>query len=157
VLDISKIEAGAMAIECADEPIRDMLSFSYGWFQSDGNEKNISLMLDIHSQLPRLIYTDSRRLQQILRNLISNAIKFTVEGSVTIKVEPASSAGGRLRTICRKTDPVIAFRVIDTGVGIDGPSQSVIFEAFQQADGSINRKYGGTGLGLAISRQLSTF
>lgn len=154
VLDISKIEAGAMAIECADEPIRDMCHSLMAGFKAMANEKNISLLLEIHSQLPRLIYTDSRRLQQILRNLISNAIKFTVEGSVTIEVEPATSGWAAASTHLSKTDLAIAFRVIDTGVGIDEPSQSVIFEAFQQADGSINRKYGGTGLGLAISRQL---
>lgn len=154
VLDISKIEAGAMAIERTDEPIRDMCHSLVAGFKAMAVEKNISLILDIHPQLPRFINTDGRRLQQILRNLISNAIKFTVKGSVTVKVEPASSGWGAASTQFSETDPAIAFRVIDTGVGIDKSNQSVIFEAFQQADGSINRKYGGTGLGLAITRQL---
>ena len=101
------------------------------------------------------MFTDSKRLQQVMKNLLSNAFKFTHQGSVTLTMS-RSRAAGRRRTR-RSTAPrdVIAIRCRDTGIGISPDKQQIIFEAFQQADGSTSRKYGGTGLGLAISRELS--
>jgi len=103
----------------------------------------------------RSIQTDAKRLQQILKNLLSNAFKFTRQGRVTLDIMPAMPDTRFESQNLNSTDSVIAFSVSDTGIGIHPDKQQIIFEAFQQADGSTSRKYGGTGLGLAISRELS--
>jgi signal transduction histidine kinase len=101
------------------------------------------------------MFADPKRLQQVLKNLLSNAFKFTHEGHVTLAIEPATSGWSPQNENLNRASEVIAFSVRDTGIGISQEKQQIIFEAFQQADGSTNRKFGGTGLGLAISRELS--
>jgi hypothetical protein len=155
VLDISKIEAGAMSIDVAQESLQDICSSLMETFDALAKEKNLSLSCDLHPQLPHVVKTDGRRLQQILKNLLSNAMKFTEAGSITLKVEPVHDGWQRDNQILNSADMVLSFAVIDTGIGIPQDKQSIIFEAFQQADGTTNRKFGGTGLGLAISREIA--
>jgi CheY-like chemotaxis protein len=106
-------------------------------------------------RLPKSMVTDAKRLQQILKNLLSNALKFTHQGGVTLALEPTKTGWDPGNEVLNRADEVVAFQVTDTGIGISGDKQQIIFEAFHQADGSISRKYAGTGLGLAISRELS--
>jgi signal transduction histidine kinase len=106
-------------------------------------------------RLPKSISTDAKRLQQILRNLLSNAFKFTHKGDVNLVIRPASAGWSPDNEDLNRATDVVEFSVTDTGIGIPTDKQQIIFEAFQQADGSTSRKYGGTGLGLAISRELS--
>ncbi|HJP83246.1 MAG TPA: response regulator, partial [Fimbriimonadaceae bacterium] len=110
----------------------------------------------VDPSLDRIVTTDSKRLQQILTNLLSNAFKFTAQGSVSLKMRAAESGWSSDHPILSGADAVVAFEVEDTGIGIPVEKQKIIFEAFQQADASTSRKYGGTGLGLAISRELAT-
>src|SRR5581483_2293325 len=105
--------------------------------------------------LDRTIVTDSKRLQQVLKNLLSNAFKFTEAGGVRLTATKATSGWSPNHPILSQAQSVVAFEVSDTGIGIPSEKQKIIFEAFQQADASTSRKYGGTGLGLAISRELS--
>lgn len=143
ILDLSKIEAGKMDLEMLDTPVSDIVESLRELFGPVAREKGIQLEIDT-ANAPLVLRTDRMRLEQILKNLISNAIKFTSEGSVTLTV---------------KTQPqderLVEFAVTDTGIGIATEKQPLIFEAFQQADGSTKRKYGGTGLGLSISRELA--
>ena len=143
ILDLSKIEAGKMELEFHDVAIKDITDSLISLFAVVSKEKNIQFNV-ISDEAPFVLRTDQMRLEQILKNLISNAIKFTSSGNVTleIKIDPTNE-----RTIC--------FIVSDTGIGIPLDKQPLIFEAFQQADGSTKRKYGGTGLGLSISRELT--
>ncbi len=155
VLDISKIEAGAMAIEISDESIQNLCSLLEASFNAMAREKGLVFRLELQNQLPRLIKTDGRRLMQVLRNLIANAIKFTEHGSITLQSSIAKSGWSKDNRILNDSDSVVVFSVIDTGIGIPKEKQAIIFEAFQQADGTTNRKYGGSGLGLAISREIA--
>ena len=143
ILDLSKIEAGKMELEFLEVSVKEITDTMKNLFSIVAKEKNIGFEI-IADKAPLVIRTDKIRLEQILKNLISNAIKFTSEGKVTleIKVDPDND-----RTVC--------FIVTDTGIGIPPNKQPLIFEAFQQADGSTKRKYGGTGLGLSISRELT--
>ena len=143
ILDLSKIEAGKMDLEFADVSVNDITDNLKGMFSVLAREKNIEFKID-DKNAPLVLKTDKMRLEQILKNLVSNAIKFTAQGSVTLEVkkDPANA-----KQVC--------FTVKDTGIGIPKEKQPLIFEAFQQADGSTKRKYGGTGLGLSISRELA--
>ncbi|MEO8254236.1 MAG: ATP-binding protein, partial [Flavobacterium sp.] len=143
ILDLSKIEAGKMDLEFLDVSIKEIADTMRSLFSEVAKEKNIIFEI-ITDQAPLLLRTDKMRLEQIIKNLISNAIKFTSEGKVTleIKIDPTN-------------DNTICFIVTDTGIGIPLSMQPLVFEAFQQADGSTKRKYGGTGLGLSISRELT--
>lgn len=143
ILDLSKIEAGKMELDNTDILVNDIGTNMHNLFNLVAKEKNIDFKI-INNQAPLLIKSDQVRLEQILKNLISNAIKFTKEGSVTLEIVKLNSEKNR-----------VAFVVKDTGIGIPLKKQPLIFEAFQQADGSTKRKYGGTGLGLSISRELS--
>lgn len=143
ILDLSKIEAGKMELDHTDILISDISANMYNLFEQVAKEKKINFKI-ITDIAPLLIKSDQVRLEQILKNLISNAIKFTKEGLVTLEIKQIESQNNK-----------VAFSVKDTGIGIPKKKQPLIFEAFQQADGSTKRKYGGTGLGLSISRELS--
>lgn len=143
ILDLSKIEAGKMELEFMEFPTQEVTETLMSLFAPVAKEKNINFEI-ISKEAPVILKTDKMRLEQILRNLISNAIKFTDEGSVSLEIK-----------INDDDHNIICFIVKDTGIGIPLDKQPLIFEAFQQADGSTKRKYGGTGLGLSISRELA--
>ena len=143
ILDLSKIEAGKMDLEFLDVSTKEITDNLWNLFSHVAKEKNIKFEI-IAKEAPIVIKTDKMRLEQILKNLISNAIKFTDKGSVSLEIK-----------INTDDDKIICFIVKDTGIGIPLAKQPLIFEAFQQADGSTKRKYGGTGLGLSISRELA--
>nr|WP_293835318.1 response regulator [uncultured Arsenicibacter sp.] len=144
ILDLSKIEAGQMKLEYLDVAVNDITSELSALFTPLAREKKLDFSISVAPNVPPMIETDKMRLGQILKNLISNALKFTAKGSVTIAVQRHP-----------KQKDVVCFAVKDTGIGIAADKQHLIFEAFQQADGSTKRKYGGTGLGLSISRELA--
>lgn len=143
ILDLSKIEAGKMELELMDITINEVTGSLNDLFHEVAKEKGIEFKI-LSKDAPMVIKTDKMRLEQILKNLISNAIKFTSKGSVTLEIKKNP-----------KDAKLISFIVKDTGIGIPREKQPLIFEAFQQADGSTKRKYGGTGLGLSISRELA--
>jgi CheY-like chemotaxis protein/HAMP domain-containing protein/GAF domain-containing protein len=155
ILDLSKIESGMMAVEIAQvqfDEICDMLNRS---FHQMGTDKGLEFTIERTPNLPSMILTDNKRLQQILKNLLSNAIKFTERGKVSLSIRVDERRMPFEIDTLNHSDMVIAFSVTDTGIGIPLDKQMIIFEAFQQADGTTSRKYGGTGLGLSISRELA--
>jgi signal transduction histidine kinase/DNA-binding response OmpR family regulator/CHASE3 domain sensor protein len=143
ILDLSKIESGKMQLEYESLSINEVVSDMNALFTAVAQDKQIEFITHLQPVLPEVLESDKLRLEQILRNLISNAIKFTAQGSVTLEIGPAAD-----HTWWK-------FVVRDTGIGIAADKQQMVFEAFQQADGSTRRKYGGTGLGLSISRELA--
>ena len=145
LLDLSKLESGKVNFETSDLDLRDTIEDTAELLAERAYSKHIEFSMWIDHRLPRLVRGDAGRLRQVLTNLLGNAIKFTLEGEVALRAEVVSST---------EEDVVVRFEVRDTGIGIRSDSQSKIFEAFEQADGSNTRKFGGTGLGLAISRQL---
>ena len=142
VLDLSKIEAGKMTLENRPFALGIALEGARALFSAKANEKGLSLSVEIHEDLPKAIIGDDHRFRQVLHNLVSNAVKFTQTGSVTLTAEPADNGA------------LLLVRVSDTGPGVSREARDTIFQPFQQADGSDARKFGGTGLGLSISRQL---
>ncbi|AFC33610.1 DhkJ2 [Paenibacillus mucilaginosus 3016] len=152
ILDLSKVEAGRMKIEPETFSLRPWITWVERSFEPLADKKGLLFHIAIHPEVPEQIYTDSHRLQQILRNFLSNAFKFTSKGSVALRID-------RNETVLRRSDgtsvPAVAFSVIDTGIGIPKNKLELIFEAFQQVDGTTSRRYGGTGLGLTISRELA--
>ncbi|WP_379136359.1 CHASE3 domain-containing protein [Paenibacillus sp. sgz500958] len=152
ILDLSKVEAGKMLVEADAVNLTELPSLLYGYFETTAANKNLSFSVFVTSEVPDLFYTDELRLHQILRNLISNAFKFTETGGV--KIEITKLEFFRSSQYASET-PVLAFIVKDSGIGIPEDKSEMIFEAFQQADGSTVRKFGGTGLGLTISLQLA--
>jgi HAMP domain-containing protein/signal transduction histidine kinase/CheY-like chemotaxis protein len=155
ILDLSKIESGTMQLDVGECSLPALREFVERSFRQVAADRRLALEVRLDSQLPEAIYTDARRLQQVVRNLLANAFKFTEQGQVTLSVERASSGWSSDHPTLARSDAVIAFAVTDTGIGIPVEKQKVIFEAFQQADGSTARKYGGTGLGLSISREIA--
>ncbi|PSB23999.1 response regulator [Stenomitos frigidus] len=153
ILDLAKIESGTISIDVEDLRLTDLQQFLERTFQQVAHDVELEFRVELDPALPPSIQTDPKRLQQILKNLLSNAFKFTEHGSVTVQITPA--ADDRAPLFANNPEPMIAFAVTDTGVGIAPEKQAVIFEAFQQADGTTSRKYGGTGLGLSISRELA--
>jgi len=141
ILDLSKIEAGKMELEYSAVDIADVTNELRSLFAPLAKEKNILFQIELQNGLPAVIESDRLRVEQILRNLLSNALKFTKQGAVTLQVANEKDA--------------VRFTVKDTGIGIPVDKQQTIFEAFQQADGSTRRQFGGTGLGLSISRELA--
>ena len=142
ILDLSKIESGKMTLEYTEVTVNEIVQDMKDLFVPVARDKKIDFIINIAEDMPNKLQTDKMRLEQIIKNLISNALKFTAEGSVTLDIAPAAP-------------DMIRFTVTDTGIGIPEDKQKLIFEAFQQADGSTRRKFGGTGLGLSISRELS--
>jgi signal transduction histidine kinase/ActR/RegA family two-component response regulator len=146
ILDLSKVEAGKMPIDPKAFSIGEVKDYLEQTFRHVADQKALSFEVKMDPAVPQNLFTDVNRLQQILKNLLSNAFKFTNKGSVTMTVKPAPKERG---------DGMISFAVTDTGIGIVTEKQKLIFEAFQQADGTTSRKYGGTGLGLTISREIA--
>ncbi|MBV9834992.1 MAG: response regulator, partial [Alphaproteobacteria bacterium] len=155
ILDLSKIESGTVTVEVEEIPfpaLRDAVDRS---FRHVAEAKHLPFNVEFADNLPPSMHSDPKRLQQILKNLISNAIKFTARGHVDLRVDIAQSGYSPGHPVLSKVPQVVAFTVEDTGIGIAPEKQKIIFEAFQQADAGTSRKYGGTGLGLAISRELA--
>jgi HAMP domain-containing protein/CheY-like chemotaxis protein/signal transduction histidine kinase len=155
ILDLSKIESGTVTVE-AEEILFSALRENVGrTFRHEADSKNLKFTIDIDPSLPPSFSSDPKRLQQILKNLLSNAFKFTAQGHVSLGVRHVTSGWSPDHSVLRHAHRAVAFSVADTGIGIAPEKQKLIFEAFQQADAGTSRKYGGTGLGLAISRELA--
>jgi HAMP domain-containing protein/signal transduction histidine kinase len=152
ILDLSKVEAGKMTIEPKEIELYEVENYLDQNFRPVAKVKSLQYAIELGTELPKHITTDPIRLYQILKNLLSNAFKFTETGSVSLKIELADTMPEFINPDGRA---FLAFSVIDTGIGIPEDKQDLIFEAFQQADGTTNRKYGGTGLGLTISREIA--
>jgi HAMP domain-containing protein/CheY-like chemotaxis protein/signal transduction histidine kinase len=155
VLDLSKIEAGRMEVQRSEVLIADIREFVRRSFEPIAQDKDLDFAVDLEPGLPETVFTDAQRVQQVLKNLLSNSLKFTSEGKVALTIRVADSSRRFGLDSLNQADRVIAFAVSDTGIGIPKDKQRLIFEAFQQADGSTNRQYGGTGLGLSISREIA--
>ncbi|HSJ16167.1 MAG TPA: response regulator [Longimicrobiales bacterium] len=155
VLDLSKIESGKMELEATEVLLTDVGEFARRSFGPVADDKGVTLAVELAPGVPESIETDAKRLQQVLKNLLSNAFKFTAAGSVRLTVRVAEPGRRFASDTLNEADQVLAFAVSDTGIGIAAEKQRVIFEAFQQADGTTSRKYGGTGLGLSISREIA--
>jgi signal transduction histidine kinase/DNA-binding response OmpR family regulator len=153
ILDLSKVEAGKIEVHPEEVPLADLTTSIEQKFRAVADEKGLSFAIHLAEGLPASLYTDEQRITQIITNLLSNAFKFTHEGSVSLDIRRPAVGVDLSRTGLASTN-AIAISVTDTGVGIPKDKQKVIFEAFQQADGTTSRRYGGTGLGLSISRQL---
>ncbi len=152
---MSKIESGTMAIEVADYPFAELWEYVERTFRPMAETKGLALAVDLAAGLPKAISTDARRLQQVLRNLLSNACKFTETGRVEMVVKLATAGWSADHPVLGRTAGVVAFSVSDTGIGIAANKLKIIFEPFQQADTGTGRMYGGTGLGLSISREIA--
>jgi HAMP domain-containing protein/signal transduction histidine kinase/CheY-like chemotaxis protein len=155
ILDLSKIESGTVAVDASELRVDDLHRSVERGFRHFAESKHVDFVVELKHPLPKTMITDVKRLQQIIKNLLSNAFKFTHEGQVTFSISTATSGWSVDNDELHRAGTVLAFSVRDTGIGISPDKQQIIFEAFQQADGSTSRKYGGTGLGLAISRELS--
>jgi signal transduction histidine kinase/HAMP domain-containing protein/ActR/RegA family two-component response regulator len=154
ILDLAKVEAGRMELRPDDVTLAGVVAYAEDLYGPQLAQKELQFRVVVDENVPAILRTDEHRLQQVLRNLLSNAVKFTHSGHVELRIrlaEPGEVSGFYLR----KTAQRVAFDVSDTGIGIPPEKLSVIFEAFQQADGTTSRKYGGTGLGLSISRELA--
>jgi HAMP domain-containing protein/signal transduction histidine kinase/ActR/RegA family two-component response regulator len=146
ILDLSKVEAGKMPIDPRTFPVSEVRDYLEQTFRHVAEQKGLSFEIAVDENLPKSMFTDANRLEQILKNLLSNAFKFTARGGVVMSIRPGRNDRG---------DEVVCFAVKDTGIGIPAEKQKIIFEAIQQADGTTSRKYGGTGLGLTISREIA--
>jgi signal transduction histidine kinase/DNA-binding response OmpR family regulator/HAMP domain-containing protein len=155
ILDLSKVEAGKMDINPADVPISRLSEYVEQSFRPVAQEKSLSFDVRVARGVPKTLHTDEQRLQQVLKNLLSNAMKFTEHGSVSLRVFLAPRDVRFINDSLVASERVLGFSVSDTGIGVPPEKLRVIFEAFQQADGTTSRKYGGTGLGLSISREIS--
>jgi HAMP domain-containing protein/CheY-like chemotaxis protein/signal transduction histidine kinase len=156
ILDLSKIESGTVTVD-AEEILTSSLLETVGRpFRHEAENRQLSFGIEVDGNLARSMVTDSKRLQQVLKNLLSNAFKFTAVGGVKLKVSAALGGWSAEHPILNTAPAVVAFEVSDSGIGIPLDKQKLIFEAFQQADAGTSRKYGGTGLGLAISRELAS-
>ena len=156
ILDLSKIESGKMDVEVGNVRFAELEDYCIRTFRHVAEGKGIGLAISWDPELTsEILRTDVKRLQQVLKNLLSNALKFTEQGSVRLDMERVASGWSASHPILNRAKSVIAFSVTDTGIGIAHGKQRIIFEAFQQADGTTSRKYGGTGLGLSISRELA--
>jgi HAMP domain-containing protein/signal transduction histidine kinase/DNA-binding response OmpR family regulator len=155
ILDLSKIESGTVTVEAEEVGFANVIEAVARPFRHEADARFLTFSASLDPDLGRNMLTDSKRLQQVLKNLLSNAFKFTAQGQVSLKVSAVREGWSPGHPVLSQAANVVAFEVSDTGIGIPAEKQKLIFEAFQQADASTSRKYGGTGLGLAISRELS--
>ena len=155
ILDLTKVEAGKMEVNIAEVPMKEVESFTKRTFDPVAQQRGLAFTVDIRPDTPAALSTDGQRLQQVLKNLLSNAFKFTETGGVTLTISRAERGRRFATRTIDQAESVIAFAVSDTGIGIAKDKQQIIFEAFQQADGTTSRKFGGTGLGLSISREIA--
>jgi len=155
ILDLSKIESGTVTLDIGEMFFSDLRDRMERTFSQIAQDRKLAFSIEIDPDLPPSMRTDDKRLQQVVRNLLSNAFKFTEAGDVTLTARRASGGWNLDNAALNAADVVVAISVTDTGVGIAEDKQQIIFEAFRQADGTTNRKYGGTGLGLSISRELA--
>lgn len=149
ILDLSKIEAGRLELNLAETSVSGLIDELHNLFLPLAEKQHLDFLLNVQADVPATLLTDSQRTQQILKNLLANAFKFTTHGQIKLNIHYSAAASNTLKRAA------IAFAVSDSGIGIAADKQGQIFHAFQQADGSTSRKYGGTGLGLSISRQLA--
>jgi HAMP domain-containing protein/CheY-like chemotaxis protein/signal transduction histidine kinase len=155
ILDLSKIESGTVSVEAEEVFFASLLEMIARPFRHEAENRNLDFELLTDPRMSKSLITDSKRVQQVLKNLLSNAFKFTEKGGVRLSVSLVEDGWSSDHPILSRATAVIAFAVADTGIGIPQEKQRIIFEAFQQADAGTSRKYGGTGLGLAISRELA--
>ena len=156
ILDLSKIESGTVTVEAEEQSFVSMRDSVERNFRHIAESKNLPFVVEFDAHMPRAFTTDPKRFHQILKNLLSNAFKFTAQGQVSMGVRLADGGWSPDHPVLARAHNVVAFAISDTGIGIAADKQKLIFEAFQQADAGTSRKYGGTGLGLAISRELAT-
>ena len=155
ILDLSKIESGTVTVDAEEIFFTNLLDMVARPFRHEAENRRVTFEVQMDTHLSRSLVTDSKRLQQVLKNLLSNAFKFTEQGGVRLTAAAAVGGWSADHPILNGAASVVAFEVSDTGIGIPFEKQKIIFEAFQQADAGTSRKYGGTGLGLAISRELA--
>jgi HAMP domain-containing protein/signal transduction histidine kinase/CheY-like chemotaxis protein len=155
ILDLSKIESGTVTLDVRSVVLREICSSVERVFHPVAQNKNLSFSIEMLSDLPVALQTDGQRLEQVLKNLLSNAFKFTERGGIVLRIGASSSGWSPNHPTLGRQSGVVAFSVTDTGIGIPPEKHAIVFEAFQQADGSTSRRYGGTGLGLAISREIA--
>jgi signal transduction histidine kinase/DNA-binding response OmpR family regulator/HAMP domain-containing protein len=155
ILDLSKIESGTVTIEVGEMPLSSLKQHMERTFRQLAADKQLEFNVNFDNNLPEAIRTDEKRLQQIVLNLLSNAFKFTARGGVTLAVRCATGGWSKSHPVLQGAETAVEIAVTDTGIGIPQEKQKLIFEAFQQADGTTSRKYGGTGLGLSISREIA--
>jgi signal transduction histidine kinase/ActR/RegA family two-component response regulator len=155
ILDLSKVEAGKMPIDPREIKVAEVKDYVEQTFRHVADQKGLGFETHLGDNLPADLFTDANRLNQILKNLLSNAFKFTETGTVSLSIRAAEGAEKARGFNGAANQEVLAFSVKDTGIGIPVEKQNLIFEAFQQADGTTSRKYGGTGLGLTISREIA--
>ncbi len=155
ILDLSKIESGTVTVDAEEIAFSNLVDMVARPFRVEADTRQLSFEVNVDPNLGRSITTDSKRLQQVLKNLLSNAFKFTGQGGVRLSITAVQDGWTLAHPVLNQAPAVVAFEVSDTGIGIPLEKHKVIFEAFMQADASTSRKYGGTGLGLAISRELS--
>ena len=155
ILDLSKIESGTMDVDVKPVQFAELQAYVDRTFRQLAVDKGLGFDVRLGEGVPAAIATDPKRLQQVLKNLLSNALKFTEQGKVDVTVGVVTEGWSKDNHTLARAQHVIAFRVSDTGIGIPADKHRIIFEAFQQADGTTSRKYGGTGLGLSISREIA--
>src|SRR5690606_36472338 len=151
----SKIESGTVVVDVSELRLADLQRYVERTFRHVAESRQVRFEVYLDSSLPKSMFTDIKRMQQIIKNLLSNAFKFTHEGGVVLTIGPPSGSWSAETEELAAREQIISFAVAATGIGISYDKQQIIFEAFQQADGSTSRKYGATGLGLAISRELA--
>jgi CheY-like chemotaxis protein/signal transduction histidine kinase/HAMP domain-containing protein len=155
ILDLSKIESGTMVIDVGDLTVTGLAEFAERSFRQVADTKGLRFRVDVDPEMAPTVRTDPKRLQQVLRNLLSNAFKFTERGEVRLTIARAASGWTPGHPVLDAASDVVSFEVRDTGIGIPREKHRIVFDAFQQADGTTSRKYGGTGLGLSISREIA--
>ncbi len=156
ILDLAKIESGTMEVQIAEVHFDELQDYVDRNFREVAQDRGLEFAITLDESLPTSVHTDSQRLQQVIRNLLSNSFKFTELGHVNLDIKPVKEGWNRHVESLNRAGTVIAFSVSDSGIGIPVHRQKMVFEAFQQGDGTTTRKYGGTGLGLSISREIAS-